>query len=242
MYYYYLTLLLLVPCILFSAWASHRVKTAYRAYRSVPTRSHMTGYDTATRLLQRGGVYNVQVGMTEGELSDHYDPRRETVNLSRATYGDASVGSVAVAAHEIGHVMQKKEGYLPYRIRTALVPLTNIGSALAMPLVLIGIILDLFSIAGGESIGIYFAYVGIALYGLSTLFMLATLPVELDASRRGKRMLVAEGILAEDEMGGASAVLNAAALTYVAGLLTSLAYFLRFLLVVLSIFGRRSRK
>ncbi len=233
---YYYFLLLLIPCILLSLWASVRVKTAFRTYQNVANRSHMTGYDTAVLLLRNNGVTDVRVGRISGELSDHFDPSKKLVNLSQATYGSASVGAVAVAAHEIGHVMQKEKGYLPYKIRTALVPVTNIGSRLALPVLLVGMIIMLFSYS---PIGEYFVYAGVGLYGLSTLFMLATLPVEFDASRRANKMLVAEGILTQEESCGAKKVLSAAALTYVASLLVSLVYFLRFLFVVLSLTGRR---
>jgi Zn-dependent membrane protease YugP len=199
----------------------------------------MTGYDTAVRLLRANGIYDVQVGRVRGRLSDHYNPKKKIVNLSQTTYGDNSVAAVAVAAHEIGHVVQKQRGYLPYKIRTALVPLTNIGSYLALPLVLIGLVLDLW--ANQADYGFYVALVGVGLYGLSTLFTLVTLPVEFDASRRAKQMLVEEGILQDDELYGAGKVLSAAAMTYVAALATSLVYFLRFVLVVLSLFGRRRR-
>ena len=233
---YYYFLLLLIPCILLSLWASVRVKTAFRTYQNVANRSHMTGYDTAVLLLRNNGVTDVRVGRISGELSDHFDPSKKLVNLSQATYGSASVGAVAVAAHEIGHVMQKEKGYLPYKIRTALVPVTNIGSRLALPVLLVGMIIMLFSYS---PIGEYFVYAGVGLYGLSTLFMLATLPVEFDASRRANKMLVAEGILTQEESCGAKKVLSAAALTYVASLLVSLVYFLRFLFVAPSLTGRR---
>lgn len=150
------------------------------------------------------------------------------MNLSESTYGDDSVASVAVAAHEIGHVLQKKNGYVPYKIRTALVPLANIGSFLAIPLVLLGIILEITLAASKPGTGLNVAMIGVAAYGLSTLFTLVTLPVELDASRRAKNMLIEEGILTDEEMYGAGKVLKAAAMTYVAALATSLVYFLRF--------------
>ena len=147
---------------------------------------------------------------------------------------------MAVAAHEIGHVMQKKEGYSLYKLRTALVPAVNFGTFLAMPLVLVGLLLDYFVVTADANTGFYVALVGVALYGGSLLFALVTLPVELDASRRAKKMLLAEGILREDEIGAASEVLSAAAMTYLASLLTSIVMFLRFLLYVLTIFGRRN--
>ena len=190
----------------------------------------MTGYDTAVRLLRANDIYDVSVGRVKGRLSDHFDPRRGVVNLSDATYGDDSVAAVAVAAHEIGHVVQKERGYIPYKIRTAL----------ALPLVLVGLLLDIFvNATSASSVGFYLAVAGVVLYGLSTLFTLVTLPVELDASRRAKKRLLEEGILAEDEKKGAGKVLSAAALTYVAALLTSLIYFLRFAVWVFALFGRR---
>ena len=203
----------------------------------------MTGYDTAVRLLRANGVHDINVNRVRGFLSDHYHPTKKQVNLSETVFGSASVGAVAVAAHEIGHVMQKKKGYVPYKIRTALVPVCNIGSKLALPLVLVGLLLDLALLggAGNSNTGYYLAMLGVAMYGLSTLFMLVTLPVEYNASARARRMLVEEGILTEEEAVGAKKVLDAAALTYVASLATSLVYFLRFALWVLMMFGGRRR-
>jgi Zn-dependent membrane protease YugP len=202
----------------------------------------MTGYDTATRLLRRNGVTDISVGRVRGKLSDHYHPTKKIVNLSESTYGSDSVAAVAVAAHEIGHVIQKQRGYFPYRLRAALVPIANIGSYLALPLVLIGLLLDVFVFATeGTSTGFYVALVGVGLYSLSTLFMLVTLPVEFNASKRAKRALIEEGILTDEELIGADKVLDAAALTYVASLAVSLVYFLRFFLMVLTLFGRRRR-
>ena len=195
-----------------------RVHSSYNAFSAQKNASHMTGYDTAVRLLRANGVYDISVGKVKGNLTDHFDPKRQIVNLSDSTYGNDSVAAVAVAAHEIGHVMQKEKGYVPYKIRSALDLLLNFSS-----------------------VGFYAAIAGIILYGLSTLFHLVTLPVELDASRRAKKMLLAEGVLTEEEKPGASKVLSAAALTYVAGLLTSMLYFLRFALWVLALFGNRKR-
>ena len=156
-----------------------------------------------------------------------------------SSYGSASVAAVAVAAHEVGHVMQKKSGYVPYKIRNVLVPVTNIGARLALPLVIVGVLLDLFLTVTSMPVGQWLVYIGIALYGLSTLFMLVTLPVEYNASRRAKKMLIEDGILTQEELPGASKVLSAAALTYVASLLISLLYFLRFAMIFLSLLRRR---
>lgn len=228
----YLSLLLLIPLLIFAGWASAKVNSAYTAFDRVPNRACMTGYDTAVRLMRNRGVYDIRVERVNGKLTDHYHPTKKQVNLSMSTFGSASVAAVAVAAHEVGHVMQKKEGYFPYKVRTMLVPLTNIGSALSIPLVLIGILLDIFLIS--VPYGAWCVYAGITLFGLSTLFALVTLPVELNASKRAKKMLLEDGILTAEEVPGASKVLSAAALTYVASLLISLFYFLRFALFFLS--------
>ncbi len=233
MYFYFLFLLILIPFMALSAWASAKVNSTYSKYDGVPNASRMTGYDTAVRLLRKNGVYDISVNRVAGRLTDHYDPTKKLVNLSQSTFGSASVASVAVAAHEIGHVMQKQRGYLPYKIRTALVPAVNIGSRLALPLILIGILLDVFLYATGSMAGQIVMYVGIGLYSLSTLFMLVTLPVEFNASHRAKKMLISEGILTNEELDGAGKVLSAAAMTYVASMLISLVYFLRMLAVVL---------
>ncbi len=239
--YIYFIIALFV-CALFSAYASRKVTTTFQAYNSRSCKSNMTGYDTAKRLLRAGGATDISVGRVGGALTDHYHPTKKIVNLSDSTYGSPSVGAVAVAAHEVGHVMQKKKGYLPYKIRTALVPVVNFGSRLALPLVLIGLLLDLFLYVEGEStLGFTLAMVGVALYGSAFVFQLVTLPVEYNASRRAKKMLRDEGILTEEELQGADKVLDAAALTYVAGMATSLLYFLRFLVWVLALFGRRRR-
>ena len=232
----------ILVCMGFSLYASAKVRSAFAQYSGARCRSGMTGYDTAVRLLQANHVTGITVGCVKGTLSDHYNPSKGVVNLSDSTYGQSSVASVAVAAHELGHVMQKEQGYLPYRIRTALVPVVNFGSFLAMPLVLIGLLTDLFIRATGPDVGFWIAMVGVILYGGTFLFALVTLPVELDASRRAGQMLISEGILSEDELPGAKKVLSAAAMTYLASMLTSLVYFLRFLVYVLTLFGKRDRR
>ena len=188
---YFIFLALILACALLSAWASRQVHSAFGAYAGVQNKSRLTGYDTAVRLLRAGGVKDISVRRVKGTLTDHYHPTKKVVNLSQSTYGDASVAAVAVAAHEIGHVMQKKKGYIPYKIRSLLVPIANIGSRLALPLVIIGILLDVFVYAEASSdLGFWLAIAGVVAYGTSTLFTLVTLPVELDASRRAKQMLI----------------------------------------------------
>lgn len=240
MYYYLLSLLALLPLLAFSAWASARVNSAYGKYDKVPNRACMTGYDTAVHLMRNRGVTDISVNRVNGRLTDHYHPKKKQVNLSMSTFGSSSVAAVAVAAHEVGHVMQKKAGYVPYKIRSALVPLANVGARLAMPLVIIGIILDFVWLTAPNPYGQWVVYAGIALYGLSTLFTLVTLPVEYNASRRAKNMLIRDGILTKEELPGAKEVLSAAALTYVASLLISLFYFLRFALFALSFLRKRN--
>lgn len=235
-------LLALLACMAFSMLAGAKVKSAYAAYSRVPSRSGLSGHDTAERLLRMNGVNDISLGRVSGELSDHYNPAQSIVNLSTGTYEGRSIAAAAVAAHEIGHVMQNKEGYSPYRLRTALVPVVNFGSRLAMPLVLIGILLDSYVRTANPDTGFTVAMIGVILYGGSFLFSLVTLPVELDASRRAGNMLVAAGVIAEDELPAAKKVLSAAALTYLASLLTSFVYFLRFLVYVLSVFGKRDRR
>lgn len=240
--YYIISLACMVLCAVISGVASAKLHRAYNKYNGYFTRSRMTGRDTAVKLLRASDIHNIEVGRVHGALTDHYHPKKRVINLSEGVYGNDSIAAVAVAAHEVGHAVQKKKGYIPYKIRNGLVFVTNIGSRLALPLVLVGLILDVFVASTQNSdLGFYLAMAGVALYGLSTVFLLVTLPVEFDASRRAKKMLVAEGILSEDELPGAEKMLSAAAMTYVASLLTSLIYFLRFALWVLMLFGDRRR-
>lgn len=236
---YLIFLAAIVVCMIFAGYASYRVKVAFAKHDRVRASSGLTGRETAERLMRSGGISDIKVGKTHGKLTDHYHPTKKIVNLSQSTYDNDSVAAVAVAAHEIGHVMQKKKGYVFYNLRTFLVPVVNFGSHLAMPLVLVGLIIDFLSLAANPSLGFYIALVGVALYGGTFVFALVTLPVELNASRRAKEMLIAQGVLSQEQIDGAGEVLSAAALTYLASMLTSLVYFLRFLTRVLVLFGRR---
>ena len=236
---YLLFLPAILACMGFSIYASLKVRSTFSKYNTVRSRSGLTGYNTAVRLLNMGHVHDVSVGSVRGELTDHYHPKKKVVNLSDSTYGSNSIAAVAVAAHEIGHVMQNRDGYSLYRIRAAIVPVANIGPLVAMPLVLIGLLLDAIVQLATPETGFYVAMVGVVLYGLSFLFTLVTLPVELNASRRAKAMLIDSGVLAEEEIPAATKVLSAAAMTYLASMLTSLVYFLKFLFYVLSLFGKR---
>ena len=242
MYYfgdYFIFIIALVACMIFSLIASTKVKNAFNKYNKKPCHSGITGSETAERLMRMNGVYDIGIGKTGGTLTDHYHPTKKIVNLSDSTYASSSVAAVAVAAHEIGHVMQKKDSYWLYNLRTAVVPVANFGSFLAMPLVLIGFVLEYVLAVVDPGVGFYLAMIGVAFYGASFLFALVTLPVELDASRRAKQMLISSHIITDNELPAAQEVLSAAAMTYLASLLTSLVYFLRFLFYVLALFGRR---
>ena len=239
---YFGFMIAIIACMIFSGIASGKVKTSFNKHNNTRCRSGYTGCDTVNQLMRANGVHDISIGSVRGFLTDHYHPTKAIVNLSESTYANDSVAAVAVAAHEMGHVMQKKEGYGLYRIRTALVPVVNFGTRLAMPLVLVGLLLDWFSATADANTGFYIAMIGVLLYGGSLLFALVTLPVELNASHRAQKMLLAEGILTQDEIPAAKEVLSAAALTYLASLLTSLVYFLRFLVRVLTMFGRRDNR
>ena len=185
--------LILLPCILLAAWASARVHSTFNKYSRMPTSTDWTGSDVARMLLEKNGCSDVAVVPGKGKLTDNFNPAAMTVTLSESTYSSNSVAAVAVCAHEVGHVVQRSEGYLPYKLRKALVPLTNIGSMLAFPLVIIGVILE-WTLATTE-VGNVVVFIAVCLYGLSTVFTLVTLPVELNASRRAKRMLAETGVL-----------------------------------------------
>lgn len=235
-------LIALVVCMFFALYANSKVRSSFSKYNKINASSGLTGYETIKRLMNANNINDLSIGHVKGQLTDHFHPRNKIINLSDSTYDNNSISAVAVAAHEMGHVMQEKKGYLFYKIRTVLVPIVNFGSRLAMPLVIIGLLVDLFSLSMKENAGFYIAMVGVILYGGSFLFALITLPVEIDASRRAKKMLISEGIISCDELEGANKVLKAAALTYVASMLTSFVYFLRFLVRVLTLFGRRNNR
>ena len=224
------TILLVLIGVALSLWAQGRVNSAFSRYSKVRSRTGMTGAEAARRLLNSQGIYDVTVRAVAGSLTDHYDPRTKTVNLSEAVYGASSVAAIGVAAHECGHAMQHNEEYGPLRFRSALVPVANLGSRISWPLILIGIIF------GG--LGSPLVQVGILMFTLAVLFQLVTLPVEFNASNRAVKLLDSQGILASDEVNGTRKVLRAAVLTYVAAAATSILQLLR--LVIL--FGGRDRR
>lgn len=214
-----------IPPLLLGLWAQFKVKSAFNRYSQVPTQSGITGADAAIRLLKRGGLGNVAVEQTEGMLSDHYDPRSKTLRLSPDVYSLPSIASVGVAAHEAGHALQDKTGYFPLQIRAAMVPAVSIGSSLGPILFMIGLFMH-------GVLGSSLAWAGLILFAGTALFALVTLPVEFDASRRAKELLVSQGIVSQREMDGVSAVLDAAALTYVAAAAQAISQLLYYLTVL----------
>ncbi|MGC8855543.1 MAG: zinc metallopeptidase [Anaerolineae bacterium] len=223
--------LFMAPAILLMMLASWYVNSTFRKWSMVPARSRLTGYEAAQRLISSGGLYGVRVEGVPGNLSDHYDPRDKVLRLSPGVANSASVASLAVAAHELGHAMQDAEEYFPLRFRAALVPVVNIGSYLGWIFIMIGLFLNMIQIA----------WLGVLVFSGGALFALATLPVELNASARARQLLVHSGLIqGEDEMRGVHQVLNAAALTYVAGLVTALLQLLYYVTLVGGL-GRRRR-
>ena len=236
-YYYYgfdwTYVYLVLPCLLLSLWASAHVNSTFKKYSAQHSRRGITGADAAARVLAANGVRGVRIEHISGDLNDHYDPRTNVIRLSDNVYGSTSTAAIGVACHEAGHAVQYAQGYAPIKLRAAVIPLTNFGSKLAMPLILIGL---LFSSLGRLSN--FFIYLGIACFGLSLVFQLVTLPVEFNASRRALDAIAQTCILSEDEQVGARKTLTAAALTYVAATAAALAQLLRLLVL----FGNRNRR
>jgi Zn-dependent membrane protease YugP len=215
------TILIVIPGALFAFWAQYKVQSTFTKYSRDITRRRITGYDAARRILDANGLSDVKIEKIPGQLTDHYDPRANVIRLSDSTYANPSAAAVGVAAHEAGHAIQHAKGYLPIKIRSAIIPVTQLGSRLAMPLFLIGL---LFA-------SDYLMLAGIVLFSTVALFQLVTLPTEFDASRRALRTLSTSGMLCDDEIRSASRVLGAAAMTYVAALATSLLTILRLILL-----------
>lgn len=221
-------LILVLPAVLLAFWAQANVKTTFSKYSKIASKRGMTGFDAARHILDSNGLRNVRIAQVAGELTDHFNPKDNTVYLSDSVHSVATSAAVGVAAHEAGHAVQYAVGYSPMKIRSAIIPITNIGSNLAMPLLILGILLGMESLA----------YLGVAAFGLSTLFQLVTLPVEFNASSRAMKALEGAG-LDREELGASRKVLTAAALTYVAALAVSLANLIRILLIAKSSNRRR---
>lgn len=223
-YYWDPTYILVVIGAVICMIASARVKSTFNKYSQLRSMSGMNGAQVAQRVLQAAGIYDVQVRHVSGSLTDHYDPRTKTVNLSDPVYNATSVAALGVAAHECGHAIQHAKSYAPLSIRSALVPIANFGSMLAWPVILIGLLFNTRS--SGLIIDI-----GILLFSAAVLFQLVTLPVEFDASRRALVMLRTQGILADDELRYTRRVLKSAALTYVASAAAAILQLLRIILI-----------
>ncbi len=223
MYFYGIDLtyiVLVLPAVLLAFWAQINVKSTFEKYSKIHARSNMTGFDAARRILDSNGLYHVKITTVAGSMTDHFNPTDNTVYLSETVHSVASVAAIGVAAHEAGHAVQHAQGYTPMKLRAAIIPITNIGSNLAMPLILLGLVLSFPTLA----------IIGVFAFGLSTVFQLVTLPVEFDASSRAINAL--DGSLDREELQSAKKVLRAAALTYVAALAVSLANLLRLFILV----------
>lgn len=216
---YDITILFMLPGLLLGLWAQMRVKSAYAKYSRMPTRAGLPANEAVRRLLRQNGAEQITVTETAGELTDHFDPRTDTLRLSQGVYHSTSVAALGIAAHEAGHALQKQQHYPFLSLRTALVPVVNIGSSLSWPIFLAGLIFSWEPLMTA----------GIILFAAVVLFTLITLPVEIDASRRAMAMLSGSGYLTAEEEKGAKSVLTAAALTYVASFVSAMMQLLRLL-------------
>ena len=221
-FYDYYYLVLVVPAMLLALWAQHKVNSTYDKYARVRSSRGITAAQVARSILNDNGLGDIPVEQVAGNLTDHYDPRARVVRLSDSVYGSSSIAAIGVAAHEVGHACQHASHYAPLTLRNAIIPVTNIGSKLSIPLILIGLLL------GSDTLAVF----GVLLFSLVAVFQLITLPVEFNASSRALRTLGDRDILAGEELTGARKVLSAAAMTYVAALAVSLAQLLRLVLIV----------
>ena len=231
-YYYgfdWTYLYLVLPCILLSLWASHNVNSTFNKYSKQYSQRRLTGAEAAQRVLSANGVHGVRIERISGNLTDHFDPKTNVIRLSDNVYSNTSTAAIGVACHEAGHAVQYAVGYAPIKLRAAIIPLTNFGSKIAMPLILAGILFSTFGTMSDTLV-----YLGIACFGFSLVFQLVTLPVEFNASRRAMQTIDSSNLLTEEEQKGARKTLTAAALTYVAATAVALAQLLR----LIAIFGR----
>ena len=225
-------IVIILPCMVLSMWASSRVNSTFKKYSNQYSMRRLTGADAARRVLSSHGVHNVRIERVSGNLTDHFDPKTNVIRLSDSVYDNTSTAAIGVACHEAGHAVQYAQNYGPIKLRAAIVPITNIGSKLAMPLILLGLLL---SFLGNFSYTL--VYVGIACFSLSVVFQLVTLPVEFNASRRALQAIEDGQILTNEELMGARKTLSAAAMTYVAATAVAMAQLLRLLIL----FGGRRR-
>ena len=227
----YITLVL--PCVILSLWASSNVNSTFRRYSQTHSIRRITGAQAAQRVLSANGVSGVRIERVSGNLTDHFDPKTNMIRLSDSVHDATSVAAIGVACHEAGHAVQYAQNYAPIRLRAAIIPVTNFGSRIAMPLILLGILFSAFA-----DFSYTLVYLGIGCFSLSLLFQLITLPVEFNASRRAMQAISDGNLLTEEEQQGAKKTLQAAALTYVAATAVALAQLLR----LLTIFGRGRRR
>ncbi|HIT33277.1 MAG TPA: zinc metallopeptidase [Candidatus Faecousia intestinigallinarum] len=236
MYYYYgfdwTYIVLVLPCLILAVWANSRVNSTFNKYSKQFSARRISAAQAAQRVLSMNGVTGVRIERVAGKLTDHYDPKSNVIRLSDSVYDSCSTAAIGVACHEAGHAVQYAQGYGPIKLRAAIIPITNIGSKLAMPLILLGILFSAFS-----NVSSLMVYVGIACFGLSVIFQFVTLPVEFNASRRAIRAIEEGGLLTAEEQQGAKKTLQAAAMTYVAATAVALTQLLRLLMI----FSRRSR-
>ena len=233
MYYYGFDmtyLVLVLPCIILSLWASANVNSTFKRYSKQFSSRRITGADAARRVLAANGVHGVRIERVSGNLTDHFDPKTNVIRLSDSVHDSTSTAAIGVACHEAGHAVQYAQAYAPIKLRAAIIPITNIGSKLAMPLILLGLVLSFL----GE-MSYFFVYLGIAAFGMSLVFQIVTLPVEFNASRRAMNAIADSNILTTEEQKGARKTLTAAAMTYVAATAVALAQLLRLIMI----FGRR---
>ena len=233
LYYYgfdFTYVLLVLPCMLLALWASANVNSTFKKYSGQVSSRGITGAEAARRVLSANGVTGVRIESVPGNLTDHYDPKANVIRLSQNVFSSSSTAAIGVACHEAGHAVQYAKSYGPIKVRAAIIPITNIGSKLAMPLILPGLALSFL-----EGMSYTFVYLGIACFGLSLVFQLVTLPVEFNASRRAMAAIQQGDILTKEEQVGARKTLRAAAMTYVAATAVALAQLVRLLLI----FGRR---
>lgn len=221
MYGYWQYLLYMLPALLLGLWAQTLVKTRFNKFSKVASRRGLTGAEAAKAVLNAGGVYNVPVGRVSGELTDHYDPKKNSISLSDSVYGSNSIAAIGVAAHEAGHALQYANNYSPIKFRMSLVPICNLGSRIGPLLIVVGCIMSYAASAASASLGLTIYMIGLVLFSAVALFQLVTLPVELNASKRALKALESGSLLDKSELKGAKKVLTAAALTYIAALLTS---------------------
>ena len=227
MYFDWTYIVLLMPALLFSMWASSRVNSSYRKYSQQYSRRGISAAQAARSVLNANGLSNIAIEHISGNLTDHYDPSAKVIRLSDGVYGNCSAAAIGIACHEVGHAIQHAQGYAPLKLRNAIVPVTNFGAKLSTPLIILGLLLSSLSYSY-----ISLSYLGILCFSLCTFFQLITLPVEFNASRRAMDSIVSQGFLYDDELAGTKKVLSAAALTYVAALAVSLVQLLRFILIV----------